>query len=74
MLNLIIIKWLSNDLVGHVFELFKNLKFKNKRHEESFGVASWYWSCNFKTYIILFVFHSYFEHCINKGHGHLISH
>jgi len=24
-------------------------------------------SCNFKTYLILFVLHSYFEHYINKG-------
>jgi hypothetical protein len=32
-------KWLSNYLVSHVLELFKNLKTKNKRQEESFGIA-----------------------------------
>jgi hypothetical protein len=31
-------------------------------------------SCNFKTYPILFVLYSYFEHYINKGFGHQISH
>jgi len=40
MLNLIIIiTFLCNYLVNHVFELFINKKTKNKRHEESFGVA-----------------------------------
>jgi hypothetical protein len=39
MLNLIIIEWLSNYLVDHVFELFINVKIKNKRHEESFGIT-----------------------------------
>jgi len=29
---------------------------------------------DFKTYLILFVPHSYFEHYINKGCGHQISH
>ncbi len=29
---------------------------------------------NFKTYPILFVFHCYFEHYINKGCDHQISH
>jgi hypothetical protein len=60
--------------MGHVLELFKNLKTMNIRHEESFGVISWYGSCEFKIYPILFVFYFYFEYYINKGCGHLISH
>jgi hypothetical protein len=31
-------------------------------------------SYNFKIYPILIVFYSYFEHYINKGCGHQISH
>jgi len=57
-------KWLSNYLV---LELFGKLKIKKVRHGESFGIKISLWkSWNFKTYPILFVFQSYFEHYINK--------
>ncbi len=37
---IIIIKLLFNYLMSNVFELSINLKTKNKRHEESFGIAT----------------------------------
>jgi len=61
--------------MSHVLEFFINLKTKNKRHVENFGVVfSLSRSCNFKTYHVLFVLQFYFEHYINKGCGHQISH
>ncbi len=55
--------------MNHVLELFfkKNMK---KVLELQLCFCG---GCNFKTYSILFIFHSYVEHDINKGCVHPIS-